>query len=227
MFERESEMAGPVARWMRSRGMTAKSEFVTPWGVCDFVGLRFNPEKVARRLQQRQVRAISSIIRAVLLLEIPDVQTKKSVTLDRLVRKYAAAISEEVVRGETSRLIADRFVTCSSRRLQKVNGWMPLQDRIVAVELKLSRIDEAMHQAANNLGFADESYVALPSDVARRVMSNASRWSEFFDLGIGLLSVAQSRSQVLRPAKKTGNWTDAAIQLYCVEKFWSNRPKDN
>jgi len=208
--------------------MTAKSEFVTPWGVCDFVGLRFNPERVVRRIQQRQVRAISSITRAVLLLEIPDVHTKRSITLDRLVRKYATSISGEVVREETSRLIADRFVTCSSRRrLQKVNGWMPLQDRIVAVELKLSRIDEAMHQAANNLGFADESYVALPSDVARRVMSNASRWSKFFDLGIGLLSVAQYRSQVVRPARKTGNWTDVAIQLYCVEKFWNSRPRDN
>ena len=208
--------------------MTAKSEFVTPWGICDFVGLRFNPKKVARRLEQRQVRAISSITRAALLLEIPDVETKRSITLNRLVRKYAPSIPAEVVCGETSRLIADRFVTRSSRqRLQKVNGWMPLQDQIVAVELKLSRVDEAMRQAVNNLGFADESYVALPSDVARRVMSTPGRWSKFFDLGIGLISVARHSSQVLRPAEKTGDWTDAAIQLYCVEKFWSTRLRDN
>lgn len=228
MFERESEMAGSVARWMRNRGMTAKSEFVTPWGVCDFVGLRFNPEKVVRRLQQRQLRAINSITRAVLLVEIPDVETKRSITLRRLVSKFAPSIPEEVICSETSRLIADRFVTCSPRRqLQKVNGWMPLQDRIVAVELKLSRVDEAMRQAVNNLGFADESYVALPSDAARRVMSTADRWSKFFDLGIGLMSVARHRCEVLRPAEKAENWTDTAIQIYCVEKFWSTRLRDS
>jgi len=228
MFARESEMTASVARWMKAHGMTAKSEFVTPWGICDFVGLRFNKKKVARRLQQKQLRAISSITRALLLLQIPDVQTKRSITLNRLVRRFASSIPEGVIRWETSRLIADRFVTSSSgRRLQKVNGWIPLQERIVAVELKLSRVDEAMRQAVNNLGFADESYVALPADVALRVISNASRWSKFFDLGIGLLSVARHGSQVLRRAEKPGTWTDKAIQLYCVEKFWSIRPKDS
>jgi len=223
MFTRESEMAASVARWMKANDMTPKSEFATPWGLCDLVGLRFNRRRVARRLELKQIRAVSSITRAMLLLQIPDVETQRFVTLDRLVLKYAPSITEEVVRGETSRLIADGFVVCSSRRrLQKVNGWMPLQERLVAVELKLSRVDEAMRQAVNNLGFADESYVALPADLAQRVMS-AARWSRFFDLGIGLLSVARRRSQVLRPAERTRRWTDEAIQLYCVEKFWSTR----
>ena len=221
-------MAPSVARWMKANGMTAKPEFVTPWGICDFVGLRFNREKVAQRLQQKQLRPISSITRALLLLQIPDIQTKRSITINSLVRRFATSIPEDVVRGETSRLITDGFVTSSSRRcLQKVNGWMPLHDRIVAVELKLSRVDEAMRQAVNNLGFADESYIALPADVARRVMSSETRWSKFFDLGIGLLSVARHRSRVLRPAEKTGTWTDTAIQLYCVEKFWSTRIRDS
>lgn len=228
MFARESEMTASVARWMRASGMTARSEFATPWGLCDLVGLRFNRYRVARRLELKQIRAVSSITRAVLLLQIPDVETQRFITLDKLVRNYASSITEEVVRGETSRLIADGFVACSSRcRLQKVNGWMPLQERLVAVELKLSRIDEAMRQAVNNLGFADESYVALPDDVAQRVMSTSTRWSKFFDLGIGLISVARYRSKVLRPAEKAGNWTDKAIQLYCVEKFWSTRLRDS
>jgi hypothetical protein len=228
MFERESEMAVAVARWMKATGMTAKSEFVTPWGICDLVGLRFNPEKVACRLAQKQIRAISSITRALLLLQIPDIQEKRAITLNTLVKRFAPSIPEEVIRRETARLIADRFVIASSRcRLQKMNGWMPLQDRMVAVELKLSRVDEAMRQAVNNLGFVDESYVALPADVAGRVISSVTRWSKFFDLGIGLLAVAQYNCEVLQPAGKTGNWTDRAIQLYCVEKFWSTRLRDS
>jgi len=219
-------MARSAAGWMKSDGMVVKSEFVTPWGICDLVGLRFNPGNVAHRLELKQTRAVSSITRAVLLLRIPDVETKKSTTLDRLVRQCAPSIPEEVVFEETARLIADRFVVSSSRGwLQKVNGWMPLQDRLVAIELKLSRIDEAMHQGLNNLGFADESFVGLPSDVAHRVASNARRWSDFFDAGVGLLSVARRSCEVLVPARKTRNWTDKAIQLYCVEKFWRTRVK--
>ncbi len=226
-------MVAPVTRWMRSSvGIEAvKSEFVTPWGICDLVGLTFNSENVGRRLQQKQTRAISSITRAVLLLQIPDVEKRKATTLDKLIRQFAPSIPEEVVSAQVARLIADNFVVPLPRgRLKKTNGWMPLQNRLVAVELKLSRIDEAMHQALNNLGFAEESYVALPAETARRVASGASRWSGFLDAGVGLLGATRQGCEVLVRARKTRkarNWTDAAIQLYCVEKFWRTRVKDN
>lgn len=137
---------------MNARGMTAKAEFVTPCGICDFVGVRLNSKKVAHRVKLKQPRALLSITRVVLLLQIPDVESNESIGLERLIRKCAPSIPEKVVRDETSRRIADRFVVRSSRnRLQKINGWMPLQERIVAVELKLSRVDEALRQAVNNL----------------------------------------------------------------------------
>ncbi len=228
MFAKESDMAASAAVWMKSSGMAVKSEFVAPWGICDLVGLTFNPDYVAHRLQLQQTRAISSITSAVLLLQIPDLETKKSTTLDRLVRQCAPSIPEEIVSRETARLISDRFVVSSSHgRLQRINGWMPLQDRLVAVELKLKRIEEAMRQALNNLGFADESYVGLPDEVARRVVSNVSRWSDFLDAGVGLLSVTQNGCKVLIPARRARSWTDTAIQFYCVEKFWRTRLKDN
>ena len=228
MFAKESDMAASAVSWMKSSGMAVKSEFVTPWGICDLVGLTFNPKNVAHRLQLKQTRAVSSITSAVLLLQIPDLEAQESTTLDRLIRKCAPSIPEEVVAKETDRLIADHFVVSSLRgRLQKVNGWMPLQDRLVAVELKLSRIEEAMRQALNNLGFAEESYIGLPAEVAYRAASKASRWSNFFDAGVGLLSVARGGCEVLVPASQNQRWTDAAIQLYCVEKFWRTRIKGN
>ena len=104
---------------------------------------------------------------------------------------------------------------------------MPLQDRMVAVELKLSRVEEAMRQALNNLAFADESYVALPGDIARRVASTPSRWSTFFAAGVGLLGVTRSRCQVVVAPRKIEQWRDKPVQLYCVEKFWRSRVKGN
>ena len=221
VFVSESDMTVPVARWMRSAGMAVRSEFVTPWGMCDLVGISLNREKVARRLDQKQTRAIGSITRSALLLQIPDVEEGEWTTLTRLVRRFGPSVPAGVVSEQIERLIAERFVISSSRgRLQKLNGWIPLQDRLVAVELKLCRIEEAMHQALSNLGFAEESYVAFPSDVARRVDANAARWSRSFNAGVGLLSVTKRGCKVLVPAHKARHPGDNAIQFYCVEKFW-------
>lgn len=229
MFVRESDMAASVARWMKSSGMTAvKSEFVTPWGICDLVGLTFNPANVEHRLRLRQTRAIGSITRALLLLQIPDGQTGKFTTVSSLARQFAPSLPREVVSEEIARLIAGRFVVPRSRgRLHRVNGWMPLQDRLVAVELKLSRIAEAMHQAMSNLAFAEESYVGFPAAVARRVAASASRWSDFFHAGVGVLSVTRRGCNVLLPAREreTPDSTDGVLQFYCVEKFWRTRAR--
>ena len=226
MFATESHMAAPVARWLKSGGMAVKSEFVTPWGICDLVGLTFNPKRVERRLQLRQTRAIGSITRALLLLHIPDIEKRKATTLGKLVRQFAPAVPAEVVSEQIDRLIADRFVVSSPRgRLQKRNGWIPLQDRLVAVELKLSRIGEALRQALDNRGFAEHSYAAFPCGIARRVAANPTRWLRFFDAGVGLLSVTKRGCRVLIPPHQGHRLSDAAIEFYCVEKFWRTRSK--
>lgn len=228
MFHKEADMMRPVVRWMKAAGLTARSEFVTPWGVCDLVGLRFNANNLARRIRLKQTRAVSSITRAMILLEIPDVETRRFVTLEKLRRHWTGSFREETIRRETDRLIADGFVILSRKsRLQKINGWMPLQDRLVAVELKLSRIEEAMRQALNNVAFADESYVALPDAIAKRVASRPSRWSRFFEAGVGLLGVTPHRCRVVVSPKKAEQWKDKPVQLYCVEKFWRSRLKGN
>jgi len=226
MFARESEMAPPAARWLRNSGLMVKPEFISPWGMCDLVGVRFNAKHVADRLEYRQTKRVASITRAALLLRLPDVETGRSITIQRLARLCAPSIPEHVIVEEMLCLEADRFVVRASRGgLQKLNGWVPLQEKLVAVELKLARIDEAMNQARKNLGFADESYVGLPLPIARRVASSSSRWSSFFDEGIGLLGVSHHRCQVLVPAHVSQRWTDHAIQLYCVDKFWRGRVK--
>lgn len=221
-------MARPVARWLEADGMAVKSEFVTPWGICDLVGLTFDPANVERRLQLRQTQAIGSITRALLLLHIPDEETGTWTTLASLARHFAPSVPQELVSEEIARLIVGRFVVSRSRRrLQRVNGWIPLQDRLVAVELKLSRVKEAMHQALSNLGFAEESYVGFPAEVAERVSSSESRCSDFFDAGVGLLSVTPRGCKPLVPARRRRalDRADEALRFYSVEKFWRTRSK--
>ncbi len=221
MFLRESDMAPSVTRWMTRAGLHVKREFVTPWGICDLAGVSFNTEHAAHRMYLRQKKSVASITRAVLLLEIPDAEEDKSVSIARLVSRFAATVGEDLVAAEIERLIDDRFVLrTSGGRLQKMNGWMPLQNRLVAIELKLSRIAEALHQARANLGFAEESYVAFPMAVARRIAREPSSWSSYFDDGIGLIGVLRQRCEVLIAHASSSRLHDPAIRLYCVEKFW-------
>lgn len=228
MFVRESEMSPPVSDWLRTVGLRVKREFITPWGVCDLVALSFNQDRVEHRLHLRQTKPVSSITRAILLLQIPDIETRKSTTADKLVHDCSPVLSEDIVERELHRLVADRFIVRSRvGRLQKVNGWMPLQERLVAVELKLTRIEEAMQQAMNNLGLGAESYVAFPSAVASRIAASAQRWQHYFDAGIGLLSVTKRTCTPLIAARASEGVFDQALQLYAVEKFWRTRLKDN
>jgi hypothetical protein len=228
MFSREADMTSVALRWMLRAGLRVRCEFVTPWGMCDLVGVELDPTRVAQRMHLRQTRAIGSITRALLLLQIPDVESNKTTSLDRLAKEWTPSVPAEVIQKETDRLIADRFVVrTSSGRLQKINGWAPLHKRLLAVELKMTRIEEAMQQALNNLGFANESYVGLPSDVADRVARCPGRWSKYIDAGVGVLAVARRGIRVSVRAQMTSAACDPALQLYCVDKFWRARLRDN
>jgi hypothetical protein len=221
MFRRESDMTPSVTRWLKGAGLHVKPEFVTPWGICDLAGLSFNSEHVSHRLSLRQRKTVASITRAALLLEVPDVEERRSISMDRLARRFASTIGEEHVTAEVERLIADGFLVRTSRgRLQKLNGWIPLQNRLVAVELKLSRVEEALVQAKANLGFAEESYVAFPMPMARRIAGDPSPWVSYFDDGIGLIGVLRQRCEVLIPYSPSSSNYAPAVRLYCVEKFW-------
>jgi hypothetical protein len=230
MFSKEADMSTSVLRWMRRNGLIVKTEFVSPWGICDFVGIQFNPAHVQRRLSLRQKRSVTSITRAALLLQVPDVEDRRSISIDRLAKKFSNTIPRECLDRDIDRLQSDGFLIQTKHgRLQKRNGWMPIQNRIVAVEAKMARIEEALQQARANLGFAEESYVALPLQVAKRIAANPNPWAAYFGQGIGLIGVTTTRCELLIDSSKQELSHDPAVRLYCTEKFWSDlaHPKDS
>ena len=225
MFNCEAEMTGPVKRWMESSSLIVKSEFISPWGLCDLVGLSFRKRNVALRLGLGQRRPLTSMTRAALLLQIPDADTNEFITMRQIIATCAPALPKEVVVEEAQRLMDDKFVIRKGDRLQKVNGWMPLQKRLVAIELKPKRVGEAMLQAQNNLGFANESYVGLPKALAAR-MAGSARRDDFCKRGVGLLAVTPVSCEILIRSRhvSAGN---AVFQFCCVEKFWRTFSKGN
>ena len=160
-------------------------------------------------------------MRAALLLRVPDIESNNSITLKQLARECSPAIQSERVSKEVTRLVEDGFVVCQNgEQLQKVNGWMPLQERFIAVELKLKRVEEALTQAENNFGFADESFVALPEDLALRIAAKTKRRGDFERLGVGLISVTAKCASIIIPSHRPDCEKTSAVQLYSVEKFW-------
>ncbi len=226
MFSNEKSMGYPVVQWMKSLQLIVKREFTTPWGICDLVGASLNPQNVSHRLRLGQKRPVNSITRAALLMQIPDTESGSSISMQELVDSFAPIISQEAAMAETDRLLRERFIIESSGQLQRVNGWMPLCDRLIAVELKLERVEEALLQARNNMAFADESYVALPYDLAHRVAEKSPRRASL-DAGVGLLAVTPDDCEVVIAAKASPSTIDPVVQFYSAEKFWRLRPKDN
>lgn len=220
IFTSEEKMRQPVARWMSSLGLAVKAEFVTPWGICDLVGSSPRKRNCSKRIRFRQTTPIASLSRSALLLSIPDVASNETISIPSLVDLFAPVIPEQTIISETERLIKQRFVKCSGMRLQRLNGWMPLHKRLMAVELKLHRVDEALQQATANLMFADESYVALPYPLALRVHDRPRHWNEYFEHGVGLIAVSARSCEIVRKSSHKLTKPDPVLQFYSVEKFW-------
>ncbi len=221
-FKLEKDMAPAVYAWLRQSQLTVKREFSLPWGICDFVGVSLNVRNVRERLSLKQTKAIGPLWRVDLLRQIPDEKTQRTISVRQLEKAYGHRFPTHAIHTEVERLVADRFVfRTGAGSLQRLNGWEPLQKRIVAVELKLSRISDALCQAASNRVFA-ESYVALPRDMAEK-LSKSKRVSDFGDAGVGILAVARNVCRVVLSPSGQGIKTDPTLQMHCVERFWRSR----
>lgn len=222
-FAREREMARPVRSWLMSQGLQVKQEYSTPWGICDFVAASLNRTLVRKRLELRQSNAIGSLFRLALLQRIPDSRSGRSISWSRL--EHLCRVPSEYLEAELDKLIVNRFVIRTPRgAFQKLNGWQPLHKKIIAIELKLNRVAEAIMQARANRAFATESFIALPAETAYR-LARSERKHELTMAGVGIIAVSRESCTVLLRPSDCGIAADPVLQMHCVERFW--RTRDN
>ena len=96
-FRLECQMTPIVEAWLGSEGLETKSEFPTPWGVCDLVATSLAADRVARRLELRQRQPIGPELRVSLLREIPDADTGQAITRGKLARLMKGLLSSDQV----------------------------------------------------------------------------------------------------------------------------------
>jgi len=219
LFKREQDMTPVARRWLESRAphMHIRQEFQTYWGICDLVGVSFNRNSVRIRLKNRQRKPLGSRLRVAVFEQLDDDQ---AVPVSELAERLGSGIGRTELDQTLARLLADRFVEAgeSGTAFRRINGWIPLHKKLIAIELKLSRLSEVLHQAAANRDFADESYVGLPMDFARRVALSSHRL-DFKDAGVGLVGVVPEGCRCLIRAAPS-QAVDTVTQLHSVERFW-------
>jgi len=219
-FRYESEMTKPVEDWLLSQGMHVKREYPTPWGICDLVGCSLNKNKVRKRLNLGQKRPVGSQFRVLLLSFIPDIEQQTSISFSELYKQFESFLDKSFIENELARLIKDKFVReVHSGNFQKLNGWFPLHKRIIAVELKLTRISEVISQAHSNLEFADESYVGLPYDNAKHLFASRNK-RQLTEKGIGIIGVHKAGIRVFLRSKFEGD-SNPVSSMHCSERFWT------
>jgi len=224
-FALEAELVAPVQRWMQRQGLRVKAEYRTPWGICDLVGIALDKHRVTQRRKAGHNTALGRIERIGLLELIPTQASGSAISWTDLVRVAQANMGIAVER-ELDWLLRNGFVRWSAERsLRRMDSWAPLQRRIVAIELKLNRIREALAQANNHSPLTRERYVALPLDVARRACR--LRTQEFVKAGVGLLGVLPSRCYTLLHPDDHVPREDRLEQRHCVERFWRTHFKDS
>jgi len=225
-FRYEKEMLDPVAKWLTGRGFQVIAEYKTPHGICDIVAACLNKRKVAQRLNLGQRKPVGSRFHISLLREIPDDGTREPVSLADLQERYGGLLSKDRVLDCVTRLIEKKLVQAvDTHRYVRLNGWIPLHRRLMAIELKKTRVAEALRQAQANQEFATESYVALPKETACRVLTGG-QLDAFSESGIGLISVSKESCRVVRRARRSSAVKDNTTQMHCIEQFWRNWIRD-
>jgi hypothetical protein len=215
----ERDMTAPVLAWMQRQGLHVQTECSTPWGICDLVGVSFRTRNVKRRLALRQSSTIGSQFDISVLACLPDAEFDEGISVAAIRDLLGGFSTVSSIETTLAKLEQRRFVRRTGGQFAKINGWMPLHQRIVAVELKLGRVEEVIQQASNHVGFATESYVGLPMDVAQR-LAKSPRLGGVIKAGVGIIGITEHKVRTLRRADTSAHMSIPWLQMHMTERFW-------
>lgn len=210
-----------VDRWLSASGFCVKHEMVFGWGVCDLVGVKFSPSQVQKRLGFGQRESVGSFRRLLVLMAVPDIRSRRSTCPSRIADRFDGSLTIDEVREHLEGLTRARFIVQTAvGNFQKLNGWMPLEKQLIAVELKLDRVSEALEQAIANQRVTADSFVAMPLQTALNVI-RGRKYDEFVRNAVGLVGVSRRGCEEListRPKRVSG--VDFVVRAHCIERFW-------
>lgn len=202
-FRNERAMLSPIHLWLADQGFFTKYEFQTPWGICDLVGVRPLGEKTALRATAGITESIGSAQNVAVFLAIPKANSGRGISVDKLAESLGDYVGSGKLERSIKSLRKKRLIAVTpSGRLHRNDHWHPFFDAIVAVEFKLSRVEEVLLQATHHKGITQDSYVALPMATAQRALESKVR-DRIIDRGIGVIGLADQVCTILLPPRRS------------------------
>jgi len=206
-----------VERWLAEQGLIVRREFRAPWGICDLVACAFDKTSVAKRIALKQTAPIGNPLRAAVLSAIPNESDQNGISAAGICKRLGNPSATTFIEREIRLLLKGRYIVeTPSGSFKSRCTWTPLHRRLVAVELKLSRIADVVFQAKQNREFASESFIAIPELASRRVMCGP-RKEELQQAGIGLIEVSDHCEVVMQPRSVC---VSADMQLHLSDLMW-------
>lgn len=190
LFTRETEMAEPVAAWLREQGSSCVAHEVrASIGVADLVAGVGSRRRLLNR--RRQAPPITVSIQLQLLEFCSSTRTEDE------LREWSPRRMSDLRRDAIDPLVdASLLEERGSGRWRSKRRPVDPFDVLIAVELKLSDVARGISQAFSYRAFAESSYLALPGPrVTAHAMGLARRH------GVGLLAVLSTGvDEVIEPA---------------------------
>jgi len=214
-FALEEQMTYHARTWFEINGYAVKTEYRTPWGICDLVAVKFDSDYCRTRDDLGQ-SAVGNLQRVALLESIP---AKARASADQLTQATVGLLAPEEVERELKYLTKHHFVKSFPEGFQRITPARVPRNLIIAVELKLNRLEEVVSQAVSNLTFAHESYVALPDQNAQR-LGASSRAAQVAAWGVGILGVERGGCETLLKSRGNPEKVNPFVRAHCIERFW-------
>lgn len=211
-FRWESDMLEPVAEafrklapWLTAPGAIV-AEIPAAVGIVDLVGVRFNQRSLRHR-DEAALEPTLSPLRVRVLHGLLDGRPKDVEYLAGRVGSRPEALMRSTLRP----LERADLIELGTDTVRSTGVWLPAADRVVAVELKLSKWRGALAQADNFTRSADEAWVVLD---AARSAGAALAVHEFVERGVGLaVATSDGELDVLAAPARTRpeGWLHALI----------------
>ena len=156
-------------------------------GIPDLVVVSYNPQVFALANIELTDAQILAYLRAV-----------GKARLETIAQRMGT--SPKKLGDRLTRLVEASAIETTSNTFSLSPPWRQILPEIITIEVKVSKWQRAIEQAARNRIFAHLSFVALPEKIAQRIRKQAS----LGDLGIGLISVSENgAAAVIRKPRRT------------------------
>lgn len=219
-FTSEAEMQAVCHDWLRCRYDVVGREFPLPWGICDLVAADFDRERLRGRWADGQRAPLGNRIRARVLISAARskglrlTDTHPGSSRQSPVGLNAFDRSPDIDYLQRRGLLTTTATTAKST----LPFWAPCDRRIVAIELKLTRLAEVIRQAKRHRAFAHTVYIGMPLARAEAIACSDAVLPLLND-GLGLLGVSQdSCIELAQPLNEFPS--DAASRLHASESLY-------